>query len=78
MSAIGGPSFAERQMERSIENKVKRDVKGGLNELGVGRMMGLKDDNGGINWHDYNYPPILQLMHYDKEELPSSVENITK
>ena len=21
----------------------------------------------GINWHDYNYPPILQLMHYDKD-----------
>lgn len=39
--------------------------------------LGLKDE-GGINWHDYNYPPFINLMHYDKEELPSSVENITK
>ena len=25
--------------------------------------------NSGINWNDFNYPPLLKLIHYKRNEL---------
>merc|ERR1712079_188122 len=41
---------------------------GGL-AAAAGRAPGHSD----INWVDFNYPPLLRLIHYDLEELPSAL-----
>lgn len=70
MSSIGN-NYTERQMQN-------KNQPGGLPERGGGQSMNIDQERDGINWHDYNYPPVLNLMHYDKEELPTAIENITK
>lgn len=32
----------------------------------------LKEDNtdSEVNWHDFNYPPCLKLIHYSVESVP--------
>jgi hypothetical protein len=27
------------------------------------------DNNGPIQWHNYNYPPLLRLIHYSTDQL---------
>ncbi|CAJ1327718.1 unnamed protein product, partial [Effrenium voratum] len=36
-------------------------------------LNGLSSVRADINWVDFNYPPLLRLIHFDIEELPSSV-----
>jgi len=39
-----------------------------------GRAGGLND----INWVNFNYPPLLQLIHYNLEELPTTLTGIVR
>ena len=70
MSSIGN-NYTERRMEN-------KNQPGELPARGGGQSMNIDQERDGINWHDYNYPPVLNLMHYDKEELPTAIEEITK
>jgi len=31
-----------------------------------------------INWVDFNYPPVLRLIHYSSDELPSSLSGLVR
>mmetsp|Transcript_70819 Transcript_70819/g.196745 ORF Transcript_70819/g.196745 Transcript_70819/m.196745 type:complete len:234 (+) Transcript_70819:50-751(+) len=34
--------------------------------------------HGEINWVNFNYPPLLRVIHYDIEELPSSLTGLVR
>lgn len=76
-------SFIERSMENALEKKIKADVRNAGNT--IGRPFGFGQHSGGrenqvegINWQDYNYPPGIRLIHYNKAELPSAIADVTK
>lgn len=37
-----------------------------------------KSDGKAINWNDFNYPPLLRIIHYDPAELPDQASNIAR
>lgn len=49
---------------------------------GVGQAIGKpigslsKPQHGDINWVNFNYPPLICLIHWDSSELPSSLTNL--
>ena len=74
-------------LDQAFEAKAKKDFQGGMRNMtaGIGRPYGFGSDsstNGkgaeGINWQDYNYPPLARLIHYREEELPKSTAAITR
>jgi len=45
----------------------------------VGSMKSsLKSEPIGIKWDDFNYPPLLRVIHYSSEELQEPARNISK
>eukprot|EP00929_Paragymnodinium_shiwhaense_P002668 TRINITY_DN102975_c0_g1_i1.p1 TRINITY_DN102975_c0_g1~~TRINITY_DN102975_c0_g1_i1.p1 ORF type:complete len:228 (-),score=43.05 TRINITY_DN102975_c0_g1_i1:111-794(-) len=36
----------------------------------------VRNGGGDINWVDFNYPPFLRIIHYNLEELPSSLSGL--
>mmetsp|Transcript_50109 Transcript_50109/g.92480 ORF Transcript_50109/g.92480 Transcript_50109/m.92480 type:complete len:218 (-) Transcript_50109:87-740(-) len=69
-------SFAASAIKQDISRNVNQAIGkpfDGLTSAGS-RGPGHSD----INWHDFNYPPLLQLIHYDLEELPSHLCGIVR
>ncbi|CAD7948403.1 unnamed protein product [Amoebophrya sp. A25] len=77
MAAGAGGSFMERGMEDYLEKRMRNDVKNGMQNLNpIGRAYGFgsqPQQEQGINWQDYNYPPHLRIIHYSTEELPAAI-----
>jgi len=74
-------SFMERNLENVFEQKAKNDIRNGVNTIGRPFGLGTGGRNNqveGINWQDYNYPPGIRLIHYNREELPTAISDITK
>merc|ERR1719330_465663 len=47
-----------------------------LDGLGVGG--GRAPSHSEINWVDFNYPPVMRLIHFDMQELPSSLTSLVR
>uniref|UniRef100_A0A0G4HWV5 Secretory carrier membrane protein n=1 Tax=Chromera velia CCMP2878 TaxID=1169474 RepID=A0A0G4HWV5_9ALVE len=57
---------------KSLESEWKESTQGVANAFGFRR----NDQQPQINWNDWNYPPFLRIVHYDREELPEHLQNI--
>lgn len=52
----------------------------------VGSVIGKPLESGGsrlpghseINWTNFNYPPMLRIIHYDLEELPTTIAGMVR
>ena len=40
------------------------------------QVVGSEEDNGPINWKDYNFPPCLHLVHFSLTELSGRVKRV--
>ena len=64
-SALGAAALGS-----SMQSQFDKEVRNFSNVIGGGpkdaTTSGTVDQ---INWHEYNYPPCLRLVHYDAEEL---------
>lgn len=74
-SALGAAAMGASGMGSSFEKQFNNEVKGFSNVIGGSSAQSTTLDE--INWHDYNYPPGLRLIHYDPEELPSVIVGMT-
>ena len=46
----------------------------------ITQSLGLKgnselDESGGIKWYNYNYPPYINVVHFDPANDPISMES---
>mmetsp|Transcript_30974 Transcript_30974/g.72258 ORF Transcript_30974/g.72258 Transcript_30974/m.72258 type:complete len:217 (+) Transcript_30974:89-739(+) len=60
-------SFAASAIKQDLSRNVNQAIGKPFDGLTNSRGPGHSD----INWQDFNYPPLMRLIHYDLEELPS-------
>ena len=70
--------------------EVKRSAMKQFAKQGIGRMkesIGIESSTGSIsqsssqspiNWHDFNYPPVMRLYHYSTVELNKPFARLSK
>jgi len=44
----------------------------------LGGLGGAPPSHSEINWVDFNYPPLLRLIHFNLDELPSSLTGLVR
>merc|ERR1719456_1424994 len=64
---------AQQQMSRGIEQAVGKASIGSSSPPGT-RPPGHAE----INWTNFNYPPLLRLIHYDLNELPTTLTGLAR
>lgn len=57
------------QFQKQMINQVKENL--GIETNDNSQIQGDPSGNGGspINWHNYNYPPLIRLIHYSTDQL---------
>ena len=54
------------QFAKQTVNKAKEAIGIDPNQAGPN---GTQGEGGPINWQNYNYPPLIRLVHYSTEHL---------
>jgi len=66
---------AERSFQKTVSNGVSQAIGKPIEGLtGQTRPPGHSE----INWVNFNYPPLIRLIHYDINELPSTLTGIVR
>jgi hypothetical protein len=56
-----------KQFSKQIESSAKQQL--GLPGTDSSGISHKQQQSGPIDWHHYNYPPLLKLIHYSTKEL---------
>lgn len=67
-------STASSQASKDVGRSVKQAIGKPLDGL-AGAAQG---QGANINWVNFNYPPVLRLIHYDLDELPSTLTGLVR
>ena len=54
-------------MEKYLAQKVIKKTVGKIKQQG--KVLTKRGKYGKVNWNNYNYPPFLNLIHFDMHEL---------
>ena len=57
-------------LRKNVMNQfAKQTVSKAKESLGIESTQASQDSEGPINWQNYNYPPLIRLVHYSTENL---------
>lgn len=71
--------YAARAAAAAVTHDVERNVTQAIGKpLGTLTGVSRAGSSTEINWVDFNYPPVLRLIHYNLDELPSTLTGIVR